>query len=35
MQNFVDIIDEVAINDIKHYYLSEINDADRKLFSGK
>jgi biopolymer transport protein ExbD len=35
MQNFVDMMDEVAINDIKRYYLSEINDADRKLLSRK
>ena len=25
-QNFVDIIDEVAINNVKHYYTTEIND---------
>jgi len=31
MQNFVDIMDEVAINDIRHYYISEINAADKKL----
>lgn len=29
-QNFVDIIDEVAINDVKHYYTSEIDEADKK-----
>ncbi len=29
-QNFVDIIDEVAINDVKHYYISEIEEADKK-----
>lgn len=31
-QNFVDIIDEVAINNVKHYYTAEINDSypDRK-----
>lgn len=32
MQNFVDIMDEVAINGIRHYYASEINEADKKLF---
>ncbi|MBL0181752.1 MAG: biopolymer transporter ExbD [Chitinophagaceae bacterium] len=31
MQNFVDIMDEVAINDIRHYYISEINATDKKL----
>ena len=31
MQNFADIMDEVAINDIKRYYLSEINAADKRL----
>ena len=31
IQNFVDIIDEVAINDIKRYYVSEIDAADRKI----
>lgn len=35
LQNFVDIMDEVAINDIKRYYLSEINDADKKLLHRK
>ncbi|MBC7889123.1 MAG: biopolymer transporter ExbD [Ferruginibacter sp.] len=34
-QNFVDIVDEVAINSIKHYYLDEISEADKKLFSGE
>jgi biopolymer transport protein ExbD len=34
-QNFVDIVDEVAINNIKHYYLDEITTADKKLFSQK
>ena len=34
-QNFVDIVDEVAINNIKHYYLDEITAADKKLFSQK
>ncbi len=31
MQNFVDMMDEVAINEIVHYYISEINAADKKL----
>lgn len=31
IQNFVDIMDEVAINGIKHYYVSEIDAADKKL----
>ena len=30
-QNFVDIIDEVAINNIKRYYISEIDKSDLKL----
>lgn len=32
-QNFVDIIDEVTINNVKHYYVDEVNDADKKLIS--
>ncbi len=32
-QNFVDIVDEVAINQVRHYYLSDINDDDRKIFN--
>ena len=31
-QNFVDIVDEAAINNIKHYYIGEITGADKKLF---
>ena len=31
-QNFVDIVDEAAINNIKHYYIDEITGADKKLF---
>lgn len=34
-QNFVDIIDEVTINNVKHYYVDEVNDADKKLISQK
>ena len=30
-KNFVDILDEVAINGIKHYFIDEVNDADKKL----
>ena len=30
-QNFVDIVDEVAINNVKHYYLDEISITDKKL----
>lgn len=32
-QNFVDIIDEVAINSVKRYYVGEITVADKKLLS--
>ena len=31
MQNFVDIMDEVAVNGIRRYYLDEANEADKKL----
>jgi biopolymer transport protein ExbD len=34
-QNFVDIVDEAAINTIKHYYIDEITADDKKLFSQK
>ena len=30
-KNFVDILDEVNINGIKHYYIDELNTADKKL----
>ena len=30
-KNFVDILDEVAINNIKHYFIVELNAADKKL----
>ena len=30
-KNFVDILDEVAINGIKHYFIDELNAADKKL----
>jgi biopolymer transport protein ExbD len=32
-KNFVDIADEVTINNIKHYFVDEINAADIKLLS--
>lgn len=28
-QNFVDIVDEVAINNVKYYYITEIDKNDR------
>lgn len=31
MADFVNIMDEVAINGIRHYYISEINATDKKL----
>ena len=31
-QNFVDIVDEVTINNVKRYYLAEITDMDKILF---
>jgi len=34
-QNFVDIIDEVTINRVKHYYIDEVSDLDKKLFAQK
>lgn len=34
-QNFVDMVDEVVINNVKHYYLDEITAVDKKLFSIK
>lgn len=30
-KNFIDILDEVAINDIRHYFIDDINDADERL----
>jgi len=34
-QNFVDIVDEVTINRVKHYYIDEVSDLDKKLFAQK
>ncbi len=34
-QNFVDIVDEVTINRVKHYYIDEVNDLDKNLFARK
>jgi len=31
-QNFVDIVDEVAINNVQHYYTSELDAADEQKF---
>jgi len=30
-KNFVDMLDEIAINGIKHYFIDEINDTDKQL----
>ena len=32
-KNFVDILDEININGIKHYYIDEVNDLDKKQLS--
>jgi hypothetical protein len=29
-QNFVDLLDEVTFNNVKHYYTSEMDETDRK-----
>jgi biopolymer transport protein ExbD len=34
-QNFVDVLDEVTINGVKHYYTTEIDRADNKYLSAK
>ena len=33
-KNFVDITDEVTINNIKRYYIGELSDRDKKILSG-
>jgi biopolymer transport protein ExbD len=30
-KNFVDILDEVSINGVHHYFIDEVNDTDKKL----
>jgi biopolymer transport protein ExbD len=30
-KNFVDILDEVAINGIKHYFIDDLSEADKQL----
>jgi biopolymer transport protein ExbD len=32
-KNFVDMADEVTINNIKHYFIDEINETDKKLLA--
>lgn len=32
-KNFVDMADEVTINNIKHYFIDEINEVDKKLLA--
>ncbi len=34
-QNFVDMVDEVAINNVKHYYIDAINHSDSLLLAKK
>jgi biopolymer transport protein ExbD len=34
-KNFVDMADEVTINNIKHYFIDEMNEADKKLLTKK
>lgn len=34
-QNFVDIVDEVTINDVKHYYLDEMTPTDLSMLAKK
>ena len=30
-QNFIDIVDEVAINNVKHYYITEVDETDKAI----
>ena len=30
-QNFVNIVDEVAINNVKHYYITEVDETDKAI----
>ena len=30
-QNFIDIVDEVAINNVKHYYIAEVDETDKAI----
>ena len=32
-KNFVDMADEVTINNIKHYFIDEMNEADKKMLA--
>ncbi len=32
-KNFVDMADEVTINNIKHYFIDELNEADKKILA--
>jgi biopolymer transport protein ExbD len=34
-KNFVDMADEVTINNIKHYFIDEVNEVDKKLTTKK
>jgi biopolymer transport protein ExbD len=34
-KNFVDMVDEVTINNIKHYFIDEVNETDKKLLPKK
>ena len=34
-KNFVDMADEVTINNVKHYFIDEISEADKKLLLKK
>ena len=32
-KNFVDMADEITINNIKHYFIDEMNEADKKMLA--